>query len=294
MAADWLSGSMTALVTPFKDGAVDFDTYATLIERQIAAGTKAVIPVGTTGESATLTVDEHMAVIRACAETVNKRIPVIAGAGANDTPTAIALAKTAASAGADAVLAVTGYYNRPPQAGIIGHYEALANATELPIIVYNVPGRTCSDIAVDTLATLSEHPKIVGVKDATGNLARVAQQRLACTEGFVQISGEDITAVGFNAMGGQGCISVTANVTPKLCAQLQEACLAGDYQTALLLQDRLTALHDALFSDTNPAPVKYALARLGLIHEELRLPLVHAAPEARAAVDEALIGLNLL
>lgn len=293
--SEWLKGSMTALVTPFGvDGEVDHDTFARLIERQIAAGTHALIPAGTTGESTGLTIKEHIAVIATCVKLTDSRVPVIAGVGSNETRTSIELARIAEDHGADALLASTGYYNRPSQAGLIAHYTALADATSLPLILYNVPARTANDILVPTMATLSRHPKIVGVKDATANLARVARQRLECEPGFIQLSGEDATVVGFNAMGGLGVISVTANVVPDLCAQLQNACLAGEWQKALELQDRLTPLSDALFTDTSPGPVKYALAKLGLIHESLRLPLVPASETARKAVDQALANLDLI
>lgn len=287
-------GSMTALVTPFKSGAVDFDTYASLIERQVTAGTHGVIPVGTTGESATLSMEEHTEVIEACVKTAAKRIPVIAGVGSNDTTSSIQLATQASEAGADALLAVTGYYNKPSQDGLIAHYTALADSTDLPIILYNVPARTSSDISVETLAILARHPRIIGVKDATANLARVARQRLACGSDFIQISGEDVTTVGFNAMGGVGCISVLSNVVPDLCAQMQTACLEGRWAEALEFQDRLAPLADALFSDTSPAPVKYAMARLGLLQEELRLPLVPASEKSKIAVSHALEDLGLL
>ncbi|WOI52361.1 4-hydroxy-tetrahydrodipicolinate synthase [Parvularcula sp. LCG005] len=293
-ARDWLKGSFTALVTPFKDGAVDFDAFDRLLERQLAGGTHGVVPAGTTGEGSTLTVEEQIAIIRRCVSVVAGRVPVIAGVGANDTPTALRLAKAAAEAGADGLLAATGYYNRPSQAGLIAHYTKLAEATDLPIVLYNVPARTASDISVDTMGVLAENPRIVALKDATSVLARVARQRLSCGSDFVQLSGEDCTAVGFNAMGGQGCISVTANVVPDLCAQMQSACLDGRWDEAVALQDRLTPLHDALFADTSPGPVKYALSCLGLIANELRLPLVPASDEARAAVDAALSGLDLI
>lgn len=286
---------MTALVTPFtKTGEVDFDNYAKLVERQIASGTNALIPGGTTGEGSTLTIAEHQSVIEACVAQTKSRVPVIAGVGANDTPVSIALAQTAQKAGADALLAATGYYNRPSQRGLIAHYQTLAEATDLPIILYNVPGRTACDIHVDTMAALVEHPQIIGVKDATGDLARVALQRLACGKDFIQLSGEDMTAVGFNAMGGVGCISVTANVMPDLCAQMHQACLSGDWASALAYQDKLAPLHAALFADTNPTPVKYALSRLGLIENEVRLPMVPASEAAMAMVDAALEGLGLL
>ena len=290
-----LHGSIPALVTPFTaDGArVDEEAYARLIERQIAGGSHGLVPVGTTGESPTLSEDEHVAVVRLCVEAARGRVPVIAGAGSNNTEAAIRLARGAAEAGADALLATTGYYNKPSQAGLVAHYEALAAATELPIVLYNVPGRTACDVSVATLARLSRMDRIVGVKDATGDLARVARQRRACADGFVQLSGEDATAVGFNAMGGQGCISVAANVAPEAFASLQTACADGDWEAARDLQTRLIPLIDALFADTNPAPVKYALGRMGLCEEALRLPLVRASEGARRAVDQALDELGL-
>ncbi|MEM9421414.1 MAG: 4-hydroxy-tetrahydrodipicolinate synthase [Pseudomonadota bacterium] len=293
-APAWIYGSMTALVTPFKGGAVDFDAYRTLVKRQVDGGTSLIVAAGTTGEASTLTVEEQVEVIQTCTEVVGGAIPVLAGVGSNDTPTSLALAESAAQAGADGLLAATGYYNKPSQAGLLAHYEMLADATDLPIILYNVPGRTMSDISVETMATLSKHPNIAGVKDATGDLARVASQRISCVEGFIQVSGEDMTAVGFNAMGGRGCISVSSNVAPYLCAKMQSATLEGRWDEALALQDQLAPLHAALFTDTNPAPVKYALARLGLIQEELRLPLVPASEQAKLAVDNALEALGLL
>ncbi|RFB01737.1 4-hydroxy-tetrahydrodipicolinate synthase [Parvularcula marina] len=292
--ADWIRGSITALVTPFHHGAVAYDTYRDLIDRQIKGGTHGIVPVGTTGETSTLNEEEHVEVIRCAVSAADGRIPVIAGVGSNDTATSIMLAEKAQSAGADALLAVTGYYNKPSQDGLIAHFTALADSTDLPIILYNVPGRTACDIAVSTMKVLARHPGIVGVKDATGNLARVAQQRLACGSDFIQLSGEDATAVGFNAMGGTGCISVTSNVVPDLCALMQTATLEGRWEEARELQDRLTPLAEALFMDTSPGPTKYALARLGLCQEELRLPLVPASEKAKIAVAKALEGLGLI
>lgn len=289
-----INGSITALITPFRDGKIDEDAFVRLVERQIEAGTHGLVPVGTTGESATLTDDEHERVIRLCIETARGRAPVIAGAGANDTAYAISIARRAQDFGADAILAVTGYYNRPSQAGVMAHYAALHDATELPIIVYNIPARTAVNISVDTLSALSKLPRIVGVKDATGDLARAALQRVHCAEGFIQLSGEDMTAVGYNAMGGTGCISVTSNVAPGLCAQLQEATLKSDYKAALALQDKLAPLHDALFSDASPGPAKYALSLMDLCTEEVRLPLVPASDASQAKVRAALKRLDLI
>ena len=289
-----LKGAMTALVTPFADGAIDEDAYAKLIERQIAAGIHGLVPVGTTGESPTVSHDEHMRLIELCVEVTAGRVPVIAGAGSNSTSEAIALAAHAKETGADGLLTVTGYYNKPSQAGIYAHFEAVHDAVGLPMIIYNVPGRTSSDVSVETLGRLAQLEHVVGVKDATGDLARVARQRLVCGEDFIQLSGEDITAVGFNAMGGVGCITVTANVAPELCADMQNACLDGNWQKAVEIQDRLTPLHDALFSDTNPSPAKYALARLGLCSADVRLPLTEPHAGAKEKVDAALRDLGML
>lgn len=289
-----LKGSITALITPFKDGAVDEAAFQALVERQIAEGTHALVPVGTTGESATLTDEEHERVIRLCVEAAAGRVPVVAGAGSNDTAYAVSMARRVEGFGADAILAVTGYYNRPSQAGLVAHFTELNDAVSLPIIVYNIPARTVVGLSVETLATLSKLPRIVGVKDATGDLARVALQRRECGEDFVQLSGEDMTAVGFNAMGGRGCISVASNIAPKLCAEMQEASLAGDYKTALALQDRLAPLHDALFSDASPGPSKYALSLMRLCADEVRLPLVGPGEASKQKVRAALEELDLL
>lgn len=287
-------GSITALVTPFRRGAVDEDAYRRLVHRQIEAGTHGLVPGGTTGECATLTHAEHRRIIEICVEAAAGRVPVIAGAGSNATAEAIELARFAETAGADGVLAVTGYYNKPSQAGLVAHFTALHDAVGLPIILYNVPGRTASNLSVETIAALSRLPRIVGVKDATGDLARVAPQRLACEDGFIQLSGEDMTAVGFNAMGGRGCIGVTSNVAPDLCAAMQQACLDGDFEAALSLQDKLAPLHDILFKDTSPGPVKYALSLLGLCSDELRLPLVSPPDAVRKRLREVLEGLGLI
>lgn len=286
------SGSMTALVTPFKDDQVDDAAFERLVERQIAGGASALVIAGTTGESATLGHAEHERLIERAVAIVGRRAKVIAGAGSNETRRAIELARHAARAGADAVLAVTGYYNKPSQAGLVAHYTALHDATDLPIILYNVPGRTVVNLSVETVATLSRLPRIVGIKDATGDLARVALQRLASGAGFALISGEDVTAVGFNAMGGCGCISVSSNVAPKLCADLQAATSIGDYEAARALQDRLTPLHDVLFRDTNPGPVKYALSVLGLCAEDVRLPLTPPSDALKARVRDVLSELG--
>lgn len=282
------SGSIPALVTPFRNGDIDFPAFEALVDWQIASGSSALVPVGTTGEAPTLSIDEHHAVIRACIRAAAGRVPVIAGCGSNDTRTALDHLARAADAGADAALVVTPYYNRPSQDGLIRHYEMLADASRLPILLYTVPGRTGVNLAVETVARLAQHPMVVGIKDATGDLGRVSAIRLACGEGFVQISGNDDTALGFNAMGGSGCISVTANVAPDLCAALQAATLAGDFATARALQHRLYPLHAALFADNSPAPTKHALARLGRMADEVRPPLGTCSAAARAAVDAAL------
>ncbi len=289
-----LKGSITALITPFKDGKIDDSAFQALVERQIEAGTSALVPVGTTGESATLNDEEHERVIRLCIEAASGRLPIVAGAGSNDTAYAISMAKRVQELGADAILAVTGYYNRPNQAGLTAHFTALHDATELPIIIYNIPARTVVGLSVETLAELSRLPRVVGVKDATGDLARVALQRRYCAEGFIQLSGEDMTAVGFNAMGGRGCISVVSNVAPALCAEMQNATLEEDFVTARQIQNRLAPLIDALFSDTSPAPTKHALALMGLCTEEIRLPIVEASDMAKLKVRAALEELGLL
>ncbi len=288
------TGSMPALVTPFKHGAVDLDGFAAHVEWQIAQGSHGLVPVGTTGESPTLAHDEHYAVITACVEVAAKRVPVIAGCGSNDTRTALAHLAHAEKVGADAALIVVPYYNKPSQAGLIAHFTALHDATSLPIIIYNIPGRSVADMSVETMAELAKLPRIIGVKDATGNIARVAQQRLACGTDFIQLSGNDDMAVGFNAQGGVGAISVTANVAPKLCAQMQEATLKGDYAAALAINDRLQPLHAALFSDASPGPTKYALSRLGRMTTEVRLPIAEPSAASKAAVDAALVHAGLI
>jgi 4-hydroxy-tetrahydrodipicolinate synthase len=288
------TGSITALITPFRNGAVDEKSFCALVERQIAAGTHGLVPVGTTGESATLTDDEHEHVVKLCVETTAGRVPVIGGAGSNETAYSISMAQRLQKAGVNAILSVTGYYNRPSQAGLIAHYTALHDATDIPIVVYNVPARTGVNIAVDTVAALSKMPRIVGIKDAVADLGRVAMQRRLCGKSFLQISGEDMTAVGYNAMGGVGCISVSSNVAPDLCAHMQEATLNDDFVTARALQDRLAPLHEALFTDTSPGPVKYALSLMGLCSDELRLPLVTPSDASKAKVKAALTELGLI
>ena len=287
-------GSFTALITPFKNGAFDETAYERIIEWQIAQGTHGLVPVGTTGESPTLSHDEHKRVVEVCVETVRKRVPVIAGAGSNSTAEAIDFAKHAKDAGADAVLIVMPYYNKPTQEGLYLHVKAINDAVDIPIVLYNVPSRTVADMSVATMARCARLKNVVGVKDATANLARASLQRLACGPDFVMFSGEDATALGFNAHGGQGCISVTANVAPALCAEFQNACLAGDFAKALSLQDRLMPLHDALFIETNPGPVKYAASLLGLCSAEVRLPLAPVAESTKQTIEAAMIGAGLL
>ncbi|HWC55628.1 MAG TPA: 4-hydroxy-tetrahydrodipicolinate synthase [Sphingomicrobium sp.] len=288
-------GSIPALVTPFSGGRVAEDTLREFIEWQIAAGSNGLVPCGTTGEVATLSADEHRTVISIAVETAKGRVPVIAGCGTYSTAASIERGRIAADLGADAVLAVVPYYNKPSQAGLAAHFLAIADASPLPIVVYNVPSRTVADIAVETLAQISKHPKIVAVKDATGNLARVSAQRLACGENFCQLSGNDDMALGFNAMGGLGCISVTANVAPRLCSDFQAAMRDGKWEEAVKLQDKLYPLHAALFTDASPAPTKYALSRLkNDFPGELRLPLVEASAASKKAVDAALEHAGLI
>jgi 4-hydroxy-tetrahydrodipicolinate synthase len=282
-------GSIPALVTPFSGGRVAEDTFRELVEWQVAEGSNALVPCGTTGESATMSAAEQRRVIEITVEVAGGRVPVIAGCGSNNVAHAIEYLHAARDVGADAALIVMGYYNRPSQAGMLAAFTALSGASALPIIVYNIPGRAVVDIAVETLAQIAKLPNIVGVKDATGTLGRVSDQRRACGEDFVQLSGNDETALAFNAMGGVGCISVTANVAPRLCADFQTAMREGRWKDALALQDRLFPLHTALFTDASPAPVKYALSRVREgFPTELRLPMVEASEESRRAVDQAL------
>lgn len=288
-------GSMPALVTPFANGRLDEAAFAKFVDWQIAEGSHGLVPVGTTGESPTLSHTEHKRIVEICIETTRKRVPVIAGAGSNNTAEAIDLARHAEKAGADGVLVVTPYYNKPDQRGLYAHYKAVSEATSLPIIIYNIPPRSVVDMSVDTMASLFRNCKnIVGVKDATGDLARVAQQRMVIGEEFIQLSGEDMTALGYNAQGGRGCISVTANIAPRLCAAFQTATLEGRYQDALAIQDRLAPLHKALFLQPNPSGPKYALSKLGLMAEEMRLPMVPASDEVKQAIDAALTHAGLL
>ncbi|MEI2808366.1 MAG: 4-hydroxy-tetrahydrodipicolinate synthase [Albidovulum sp.] len=281
-------GSYVALVTPFRNGAVDFDTLKKLVDWHVAEGTHGLVPVGTTGESPTLSHEEHGRVIEEVVKAAAGRVPVIAGAGSNNTAEGIALIRHAERAGADAALVVTPYYNKPTQRGLIAHFTAMHDACTLPIIIYNIPGRSVVDMTPETMGELAKLPRIVGVKDATGKIERVSQQRIACGRDFIQLSGEDATALGFNAHGGTGCISVTANVAPRLCAEFQEATLAGDFARALDYQDRLMPLHEAIFIEPGLCGAKYGLSRLGLCAEEVRSPLTTLLPETRARIDAAM------
>jgi 4-hydroxy-tetrahydrodipicolinate synthase len=286
-------GSFTALVTPFANGAVDEKVLRDLVDWQIAEGTDGLVPVGTTGESPTLSHEEHRDVVEWCIEQTKGRVPVIAGAGSNSTAEAVEFSRHAEKSGADAVLVVTPYYNKPTQEGLYQHFKAINDAVGIPIIIYNIPARSVIDMSVETMQRLFELDNIAGVKDATANVVRVSQQRGAMGEGFNQLSGEDATALGFMAHGGHGCISVTANVAPRLCAEFQDACLRGDYATALKLQDKLMPLHTALFLETNPAPAKYALSVLGKCADTVRLPMVRLAEKTKAAVREAMVHAGL-
>ena len=287
-------GSITALITPFKNGEVDAKAFQRLVEWQIDQGTHGLVPVGTTGESPTLTHEEHKHVIELCIEAAARRVPVIAGTGSNSTSEAIALTRFAKKAGADGALVVTPYYNKPTQEGLYLHYKAINDAVDIPIIIYNIPGRSIVDMSVETMTRLFKLPNIAGLKDATASMSRVSQQRAAMGTAFVQLSGEDATALGFNAHGGQGCISVTANIAPALCSEFQLACLGSNFKRALEIQDRLMPLHDALFVESNPGPVKYAAEKLGLCSGETRLPLAPLAPASKAKVDAALAQVGLV
>jgi 4-hydroxy-tetrahydrodipicolinate synthase len=287
-------GSFTALVTPFNNGSVDEKAFRGLVDWQIAEGTNGLVPVGTTGESPTLSHEEHNEVVEWCVEQAKGRVPVVAGAGSNSTKEAIALAQHAEEAGADAVLVVTPYYNKPTQEGLYQHFKAINDAIGIPIIIYNIPPRSVIDMSVETMKRLFELKNIAGVKDATANMVRVSQQRAAMGPDFNQLSGEDATALGFNAHGGHGCISVTSNVAPRLCSEFQASCLKGDYAGALKLQDKLMPLHGALFIETSPAPVKYALSLIGKCAETVRLPMVPLADQTRTAVREAMVHAGLI
>jgi 4-hydroxy-tetrahydrodipicolinate synthase len=287
-------GSFTALVTPFNNGSLDEKAFRSLVDWQIGEGTHGLVPVGTTGESPTLSHAEHNLVVEWCIDQAKGRVPVIAGTGSNSTREAIELSQHAEKAGADAVLVVTPYYNKPTQEGMYQHFKAINDAIGIPIIIYNIPARSVIDMAVETMKRLFELKNIAGVKDATANVLRVSQQRAAMGEGFNQLSGEDGTCIGFMAHGGHGCISVTSNVAPRLCSEFQDACLKGDYAAALKLQDKLLPLHIALFIETNPAPAKYALSVLGKCAETVRLPMVPLADKTKAAVRDAMVHAGLI
>jgi len=288
-------GSFTALITPMaEDGSIDFAAYARLIDWQIAEGTAGIVPVGTTGESPTLSHDEHKRVVEAAVAAAKGRVPVMAGAGSNSTSEAIGLAQHAQKAGADAVLVVTPYYNKPTQEGLYRHYKAIAEAVSLPIFIYNIPGRSVIDMSVETMARLAKLPNIAGVKDATANLTRPLHTLRACGEEFCQLSGEDHTALSYLAAGGHGCISVTANVAPKLCAEMHAAWARGDVKTAMALQMRLLPLHDAMFCESNPGPVKYAASLLGFGANHVRLPLAPVSDANAAKVKAAMLEVGLL
>jgi 4-hydroxy-tetrahydrodipicolinate synthase len=287
-------GSFTALVTPFKNGSLDEKAIRDIVEWQISEGSNGLVPVGTTGESPTLSHDEHKKVVEWCIDQVDGRVPVIAGSGSNSTAEAIELSRHAEEAGADAVLIVTPYYNKPTQEGLYQHYKAINDAIGIPIIIYNIPGRSIVDMSVETMARLFELKNIAGVKDATANMTRVSQQRAAMGPDFNQLSGEDITALGFMAHGGHGCISVTSNVAPRLCSEFQAACLKGDFKAALKLQDKLALLHTNLFVETSPAPIKYAMSLIGKCANTVRLPMVPASEKAQAAIRQAMVHAGLI
>lgn len=290
-----LRGSITALVTPFANGALDEKAFSDFVEWQIAEGTHGLVPVGTTGESPTVTHDEHQRLIELCVEVSASRVPVIAGAGSNSTDEAVSLTRFAEQVGADAVLSVVPYYNKPTQEGLFQHFSAVARATALPIVLYSVPGRTVTDISVDTIARLRDaHANIVGIKDATASMEKASLERARLGADFILLSGEDMTALGFNAHGGHGCISVTSNVAPRLSALMQNACQQGNYAEALALQDKLVHLHKALFLENNPGGIKYAVSRLGRCTNEFRLPLVPISKDNEKAIDAAMVHAGLL
>lgn len=287
-------GSLPALVTPFRNGALDLDSLKRLVEWHITEGSHGLVPVGTTGESPTLSHREHQIVVEEVVKAAAGRVPVIAGAGSNNTVEGIELIQHAEKVGANAALVVTPYYNKPTQAGLIAHFTALHDCCTLPIIIYNIPPRSVVDMLPETMGKLAQLPRIIGVKDATGDLSRVPKQRITCGRDFVQLSGEDATALGFNAHGGVGCISVTANVAPRLCAEFQEATLAGDYASALDYQDRLMPLHEAIFLEPGVAGAKYGMSLLGMCSEDVRLPLVGLTDGTKARIAAAMRHAGLL
>ncbi len=290
-----LRGLFTALVTPFKhDGSIDESAFQNIVEWQINKGVHGLVPCGTTGESPTLTFAEHARLIKLCVEAANGKIPVLAGAGANCTQAAIELSKAAKNAGADAILSVTPYYNRPSPEGLYQHFKAIHDAVDIPIVLYNIPGRAAIDMSNETIAKLAELPNIIGIKDASGNLARVTPLSAHVGSEFIQLSGEDITAVGFNAMGGHGCISVTSNVAPGRCAQIQENCMNGNYRKAQQLQVTLVALHHAMFAAPSPAPAKYALSLMNKCQPYVRLPLLMPNDKIKRIIRDALLGAGVI
>jgi 4-hydroxy-tetrahydrodipicolinate synthase len=290
-----LRGSITALITPMRNGTVDEKAFASFVEWQIEQGSHGLVPVGTTGESPTVSHEEHRRVVEICVEVTNKRVPIVAGAGSNSTAEAVSLAKFAEETGADAVLSVVPYYNKPNQEGLFQHFSAVAKAVGIPVILYSVPGRTIVDLTVDTIARLRDaHSNIIGVKDATGNLERATMQRVKLGKDFILLSGDDSTALGFNAHGGHGCISVTANVAPRLCSQMQELSLAGDFVGARDINDKLAFLHKDLFMEPNPAPAKYVANRLNLCANEMRLPLTPISKPTQDAMDFAIAHAGLI
>lgn len=289
-----LRGSITALVTPFRNNVFDEDAFRKFIDWQIENGTSGFVPVGTTGESPTVSPEEHEHIVAVCVKETAGRVPVIAGAGSNSTAEAVAFSRHAEKVGADAVLIVTPYYNKPTQEGLYQHFKAINDAIGIPILIYNIPGRSIVDMSVETMARLYELKNIVGVKDATANVARVSLQRQVLGPDFIQLSGEDGTALGFNAHGGVGCISVTSNVAPRLCSEMQQSCQAGDFAKALLIQDRLMPLHSSLFVETSPAPIKFAVSELGLMTEEIRLPMVPVSEQTRKLVRSAMVHAGLV
>lgn len=290
-----LRGSITALITPMRDGAVDEKAFASFVDWQIAQGTHGLVPVGTTGESPTVSHEEHRRVVEICVEVANKRVPVVAGAGSNSTAEAVSLAQFAEATGADAVLSVVPYYNKPNQEGLFQHFSAIARAIGIPVILYSVPGRTVVDLTVDTIARLRDaHSNIIGVKDATGSLERATMERVKLGEDFILLSGDDSTALGFNAHGGNGCISVTANVAPRLCSEMQELSLAGNFAAARAINEKLSYLHKDLFMEPNPAPAKYVANRLNLCANEMRLPLTPISKPTQDAMDFAMAHAGLI
>ena len=289
-----LRGSITALITPFRDGAVDEKAFSRFVDWQITEGSNGLVPMGTTGENPTVSHDEHRRAIEVCVEVADKRVPVVAGCGSNSTAEAVSLTRFAEQVGADAVLSVVPYYNKPTQEGLFQHFAAVAGATSLPILLYSVPGRTVVDLTIDTIARLKEaFPHIAGVKDATADMGRASLTRARLGDDFILLSGEDITALGFNAHGGTGCISVTSNVAPRLCAQMQSACQQGNFPAALAIQDRLVHLHRAIFLEGNPGGIKYAVSKLGLCRNEFRLPVVPVGRETERAIDAAMAHAGL-